>query len=36
MGRILAYVEAIGEEGEIKIDFTAPWLESAGVTVNAR
>ena len=35
-GRILAYVEAIGEEGEIKIDFTAPWLESAGVTVNAR
>lgn len=35
-GRILAYVEATGEEGEIKIDFTAPWLESAGVTVNAR
>lgn len=35
-GRILAYVEAIGEEGEIQIDFTAPWLESAGVTVNAR
>ncbi len=34
-GRILAYVQATGEEGEIKINFTSPWLESTEVTLVA-
>jgi len=34
-GRILAYVQSTGEEGEIKINFTSPWLEPAEVTLNA-
>ncbi len=28
-GRILAYIEATGEEGEINIRFSSPWLKSA-------
>lgn len=34
-GRILAYVQATGEAGEIKVSFTSPWLESAEITVKA-
>ncbi|HBB00416.1 MAG: glycoside hydrolase [Bacteroidetes bacterium GWD2_45_23] len=34
-GRILAYVQATGEEGEIKINFTSPWLEPAEVILLA-
>ena len=34
-GRILAYMQATGEEGEIKISFTSPWLEPAEVTLYA-
>jgi hypothetical protein len=34
-GRILAYVQATGEEGEIKIDFTSPWLEPVEVKLMA-
>lgn len=34
-GRILAYVQATGEEGEIKINFTSPWLEPDEVTLYA-
>lgn len=34
-GRILAYVQATGEQGEIKIGFTSPWLEPAEITLNA-
>jgi beta-galactosidase len=34
-GRILAYVQATGEQGEIKIGFTSPWLEPAEFTLNA-
>lgn len=34
-GRILAYVQATGEEGEIKIDFTSPWLEPVEVKLIA-
>lgn len=34
-GRILAYVQATGEQGEIKIGFTSPWLKPAEITLNA-
>ncbi|WP_185140218.1 sugar-binding domain-containing protein [Proteiniphilum sp. X52] len=34
-GRILAYVQATGEKGEIKIGFASPWLEPAEITVTA-
>ncbi|MFA7141427.1 MAG: DUF4982 domain-containing protein, partial [Proteiniphilum sp.] len=34
-GRILAYVQATGEEGEIKINFTSPWLEPTAVNLVA-
>jgi hypothetical protein len=34
-GRILAYVEAKGEEGEIKVKFTSPWLKSTEMIINA-
>lgn len=33
-GRILAYVQATGEAGDIKVSFTSPWLESAEITLN--
>ena len=32
-GRILAYVEAAGEAGEVKVSFTSPWLQSAEHTI---
>lgn len=35
-GRILAYIRATGEQGEIKIRFTAPWLEPAEFTMTAQ
>lgn len=34
-GHILAYVQATGDEGEIKINFTSPWLEPTAVTLVA-
>ncbi len=34
-GRILAYVEATGDEGEVTINFSSPWLKPAKVTINA-
>lgn len=35
-GRILAYIQATGEQGEINIGFTSPWLEPAEIMVNAK
>lgn len=35
-GRILAYIQATGEEGEVKVQFTSPWLESTEVTLRVR
>ncbi|HHU97549.1 MAG TPA: glycoside hydrolase family 2 protein [Petrimonas sp.] len=35
-GRILAYVEATGEEGEIEVEFTAPWLKPVSVSLKAK
>lgn len=32
-GRILAYVQATGEAGEIKISFTSPWLEPVEIVL---
>ena len=34
-GRILAYVQATGEAGDIKVSFTSPWLEPAEITLSA-
>lgn len=34
-GRILAYVQATGNVGAIKVKFTAPWLTEASVVVQA-
>lgn len=35
-GRILAYLQATGEEGELKVQFTSPWLEATEITIQAR
>jgi beta-galactosidase len=35
-GRLLAYVESTGKEGQIHITFTAPWLKEAKITINAK
>lgn len=35
-GRILAYLQATGNEGAINVKFTSPWLKSAELTINAR
>jgi hypothetical protein len=35
-GRILTYVEATGEEGEIEIGFISPWLKSTTVKIAAQ
>jgi len=34
-GRLLAYIQANGEVGEIKVKFTAPWLKEAIVSVES-
>lgn len=34
-GHILAYIEATGEPGEIKISFTSPWLDPVEITLTA-
>lgn len=33
-GRILAYVQATGEKGEVKINFTSPWLVPTDVIIS--
>lgn len=32
-GRLLAYIQATGEEGRISLKFTAPWLKEGNVTI---
>lgn len=32
-GHILAYIQANGEQGELKVRFTSPWLKSAETTI---
>jgi hypothetical protein len=34
-GRILAYVQARGERGDVEVRFTAPWLKPATVVIHA-
>lgn len=34
LGAIKAYVQATGEEGEVKVKFTAPWLKPAGISID--
>jgi hypothetical protein len=35
-GRILAYIQATGEKGEINVRFTSPWLKSVETKIVAR
>lgn len=35
-GRILAYIQSTGEEGEIKIRFTSPWLKSTETSLSVK
>lgn len=35
-GHILAYIQAKGEHGEIKIKFTSPWLKEAEFTISVK
>ncbi|MDR2954788.1 MAG: DUF4982 domain-containing protein [Prevotella sp.] len=35
-GHILAYLQATGEEGEVKVQFSAPWLQPAEITLNIK
>ena len=32
-GRLIAYVQATGSEGNVNLKFTAPWLKEATVTI---
>ena len=34
-GRLIAYFQATGKEGKIKIKFSAPWLKEAIVNVES-
>jgi hypothetical protein len=34
-GRILAYIQSSGEEGDIKVKFSIPWLPDAIVTIKS-
>lgn len=33
-GRLVAYIQAIGEQGKVNIRFTSPWLKSVETTIN--
>jgi hypothetical protein len=33
LGRMIAYIQATGAEGEIKVDFSSTWLKKATVTI---
>lgn len=35
-GRMVAYLQSTGQEGDIKIQFSAPWLKSAEITLNIK
>lgn len=35
-GHILAYIQATGEQGEVKVQFTSPWLKSAEETIQVK
>jgi hypothetical protein len=35
-GHLLAYIQATGEGGPIKVKFTSPWLKAAEVTITAQ
>lgn len=35
-GKILAYIQATGQQGEIKIRFTSPWLKAVNITIIAK
>ncbi|MDR0394291.1 MAG: DUF4982 domain-containing protein [Tannerella sp.] len=36
LGRILAYIQATGETGNVKVDFTSPWLKGAEVEISVK
>ncbi|KAA6299866.1 MAG: Beta-galactosidase [Candidatus Ordinivivax streblomastigis] len=35
-GRLLAYIQATGEAGEIKVQFSSPWLKGVETTLNMK
>ena len=35
-GHILAYIQSTGEAGEVKIQFTSPWLKSVETSINVK
>lgn len=35
-GRLLAYIKATGEQGEIKVTFTSPWLEAVETLIEVK
>jgi hypothetical protein len=35
-GRLLAYIQSDGKEGEVKVRFSSPWLQSAELSINIR
>ncbi|WP_419033676.1 DUF4982 domain-containing protein, partial [Dysgonomonas gadei] len=35
-GHILAYIQTTGEQGEIKVQFTSPWLKSVEETIRVK
>lgn len=35
-GKIVAYLQTTGQEGEVKVQFSAPWLKPAEITLNVK
>jgi hypothetical protein len=34
LGRLLVYLQATGEEGKAEVEFSAPWLQKAKVSIS--
>lgn len=36
MGKMIAYIQAIGEQGEIEVEFSSPWLTTSKCTIKTK
>lgn len=35
-GQLLAYIQATGKEGKVKVKFTSPWIKDAETEINVK
>jgi len=35
-GKMIAYIQATGEEGDIEIEFSSPWLTNASCIIKTK